>query len=290
MVAGLAGNERAFTQLTIQPLGPDDPANTDKPGPDNPADFPINPELRLYIDTLDGRATNRYFYRAAYVDGAHNLSKLSLSGPPIYLPNMVPPRAPVITKVFGGDRQITLRWASNRELDLNEYRVFRAGSRDAARDLRLMTLVHTELVPAGDPLERAATVEWVDDPVTGIMTLYYVLVAVDVAGNVSLPSPALPVRAFDDSSVAPPTWNSSSIDPQSGVLTLNWFASDNNLSCLIQRRLKDSSAWENLSGWLPRGLYTFNDSQREEDEQYHYRLRVLNNEGKMNKSHIEINL
>ena len=31
----------------------------------------------------------------------------------------------MITKVLGGDRQITLTWASNREQDLKSYRVYR---------------------------------------------------------------------------------------------------------------------------------------------------------------------
>jgi hypothetical protein len=138
--------------------------------------------LGIYIDTLDGRATNRYFYRAAYVDGAHNRSALSLSSPPVYLPNVVPPRAPVITKVLGGDRQITLKWASNREADLLEYRVYRTDSKDNARDLRLMTLVHTEAVPSGDPAARPAEVEWTDKPLPGLVTFYYRVVALDDSG------------------------------------------------------------------------------------------------------------
>ena len=230
VLAGLPGNESAFTQLTIQPLDsqepdPEDPAKLrwrNRRGPDDPDAFevwnpnnpPANPDnpledpaLLVYIDTLDGRSTNRYFYRAAFVDGAHNRSEqLSLSSPPVYLPNIVPPRIPVITKVLGGDRQITLRWASNREPDLAEYRVYRAESKEAARDLRLMDLVHTELVPVGVLAERPTAVSWTDTTEQGITTLYYRVVALDEAGNVSTPSKPVAGRAYDYGPPAEPTW------------------------------------------------------------------------------------
>ena len=144
VLAGLPGVETAFMQLTFQPLDPADPALANRVGPDNPPNFPVDPTLRAYVDTLDGRSTNRYFYRCAYVDGAHNTGPLSPPGPPIWLPDVTPPSAPVLTKVLGGERQITLRWASNREPDLSEYRIYRAERSEATRDLRLMTLVHTQ--------------------------------------------------------------------------------------------------------------------------------------------------
>ena len=52
----------------------------------------------------------------------------SPSAAAVWLPNVVPPRAASLQRVAGGDRRITLAWASNREPDLQEYRVYRAGS------------------------------------------------------------------------------------------------------------------------------------------------------------------
>src|SRR5262249_51168355 len=72
-----------------------------------------NPNLRAYVDTLDGRATNRYFYRAAYVDGSHNRSPLSLSSPPIWLPDVIPPAEPRLLKVLVL-RQILIDWYGHR--------------------------------------------------------------------------------------------------------------------------------------------------------------------------------
>ncbi len=127
VLAGLPSTEDAFTQRTIQPLDPNHIDTHDRRGPGDPDDYTNTlSDLRLYIDTLDGRAAaNCYFYRAAYVDDAHNRSALSLASPPVGLPSVVPPRKPVITKILGGDRQIILKWASNRETDLAEYRVYR---------------------------------------------------------------------------------------------------------------------------------------------------------------------
>ncbi len=281
VLAGLPGNERAFTQVATKPLDPDDPGNANRIGPDNPSDFPIDSELRIYIDKLDGRSANRYFYRAAYVDGAHNRSAMSLSSPPIYLPDVVPPRAPVITKVLGGDQQITLKWASNREPDLAEYRVYRANSEEAARDLRLMTLVQ-RIVPIEDPVARPAEVTWTDTPVPGLVTFYYTVVAVDGADNMSVPSPTIAGRAFEDSRPAPPNWNPPVPGSTPDAIVLTWVSPIADLACLVQRRPTGTEDWGNISGWLARGTYTFADILRIPGMAYDYRLRVLDTRGRQN--------
>jgi hypothetical protein len=87
VLAGLPGNEAVFTQLTTAPLDPQDPANGNRRGPDDPDSFqlgdPTNPlastTLCAFIDQFDGRLSNRYFYRAANINAAHNPSVLSLA-------------------------------------------------------------------------------------------------------------------------------------------------------------------------------------------------------------------
>ncbi|HEX2079265.1 MAG TPA: hypothetical protein VHG08_16180 [Longimicrobium sp.] len=285
VLAGLPGNEGAFVQLTIQPLDPADPASANRRGPDNADGVVLDPNQRAYVDTLDGRATNRYFYRAALVDGAHNLGPLGPSTPPVYLPNVAPPRAPVITKVLGGDRRITLRWASNREPDLAEYRVYRTDREEAARDIRLMERVHTEPVSPGDPATRPAELAWDDAPVPGLTSLYYRLVAMDDAGNVSAPSPVFAGRAFDDSRPPPPTWEPPVAGTLPGEITLSWTSAIPDLRCLVQRRRAGAATWEVVSSWLPRGTYVYTDQGRSPSLQYEYRLRVMDPEGKLNQEY-----
>ena len=138
VLAGLPGNERAFTQITILPLDPEDATNDNRVGPDNPAGFEVDEDLRAYIDQLDGRSTNRYFYRAAYVDGANNRSDLSLSSPPVWMSDVVPPAKPQLLKVLGGEHRITLRWRAHSESGMRRYQIYRSEIKEHGRDIRLM--------------------------------------------------------------------------------------------------------------------------------------------------------
>jgi len=218
VLAGLPGIERVFVQLTPLPL---DPVEPDPGAPDGLAWRRVGPDVPpgalaagqlAYVDTLDGRAGNRSFYRCAYVDEVHNIGPLSLSGPPVWLPDVTAPAAPRIAKVKAGERRITLEWSSNREPDLASYRVYRAVDEVSARDIRLMAEVASIPVPAGDPSARPKAVSWDDDPVPGLRDLWYRVVAVDRidadpsggGGNVSEPSVAVRTRAFDTTPPEPP--------------------------------------------------------------------------------------
>ena len=94
-------------------LDPDPSTFQWRHGPDNPPDFVVDPNLHIYVDTLDSRSNNRYFYRACCIDGAHNRSVLSLSRS-IWLPNVVPPKrrplprcSPAQDSAVAGRRKIT---------------------------------------------------------------------------------------------------------------------------------------------------------------------------------------
>ncbi|MGH8067487.1 MAG: hypothetical protein ACRERE_20085 [Candidatus Entotheonellia bacterium] len=299
VLAGLPGNERAFTQLTIQPLdpqerdpedpallrwrnrrGPDDPDNFQVPDPNNPL---ASETLRVYIDTLDGRSTNRYFYRAAFVDGAHNRSmQLSLVSPPVHLPDVVPPRTPVITRLLAGDAdpiapgdgKITLYWASNREADLAEYRVYRTSDVRQARDIRLMDLVHTEA--AGNPANRPAEQVWTDNNVRALVTYTYRLVAVDTAGNVSIPSAPGAARAYDTRLPEPPQLALAWVD-QGGTVRaeVTWTSTH---EVLIQRR-RPGGPWFDIPDRKPAGTYIVRDQASDPSRDYEYRALVRSTTG-----------
>jgi hypothetical protein len=287
VLANLPGNELAFSQLTVEPLDPDNPATANARGPDDPDNFTIDDPayagssstLRRHIDILDGGSSNAYFYRVAAVDGAQNRSALSLSTPPVYCPDATPPRAPVITKILAGDpdpakdqnRKITLRWASNREPDLAEYRIYRANNKEDARDLRLMMLVHTVSVPTGSPTTRPTEMSWTDFPIPGLVTFYYRLVSVDNVGNVSDPSPTLVMRAFDESLPVVPSlivgW-SAPVPPAKAEVA--WTSND---WTRLERRAMGDMVWDAVGDWRSPGTYTLSLAL-DVNSSWRFRLRV----------------
>jgi len=319
VLAGLPGNDAAFTQITIAPLDPSDPAWFNRRGPDDPDSFQIgdpttplaSPTLRVFIDTLDGRTTNRYFYRAAYVDVANNRSISSLATPPIQAPSVVPPRAPVIGKVLGGDGAITLTWPSNREPDLATYLIYRTDDASKAEDVRLMELVSTQMVEPGDPAARLAQLSWTDTPVPGLVTFYYRMVARDATGNMSSPSPLISCRAYDETPPAPPIWGRlewvkldeggnehpfiTPVPPGetwSAAVALRWTTQTRSRT-FLQRRSADQTSWRSASGWIQPThfdpaqklwLYVFYDTGADSSGPVWYRLKIESLSGNMNTS------
>ena len=283
VLATLPHNEEAFAQVTIAALDPNDPSTANRVGPDNPPDFVVDPNLRIYVDTLDGRSNNRYFYRACYVDGAHNRSVLSLSGPPIWLPNVVPPKPPTFTKVLAGssdsavagDRKITLRWASNREADLAEYQIYRSLSEADARSIRSMELAHSLPVGPGDPASRPPENVWTDEEVPALQWIYYRMTAVDTAGNESPPNAVIKARAFDESLPEVPALAVGWAPTPPNDARAEWTAATETR---LERRAATELIWDNVTDWLPPGSHAFDDSINE-NFPWKFRLRARKSTG-----------
>lgn len=281
ILAGLPGNERAFSQVTSAAFDPEEPDPVDptqrrlrnRLGPDNPDDFTVDPELCAYTDIINGRSTARYFYRSAHVDGAHNRSELSLSGPPVWLKDVVPPRTPVFTSVLAGphEREITLRWARSSEPDLAEYRVYRADTEDATRDLRLMHLVHTVRVSADLPTEPAGELSWTDTDVPALQRRWYRMVAVDTSGNVSDPSKTLAGQAYDDTLPAVPSLSVSWTEDTPPRVRASWTSTEESQ---LEQRKVPFGPWFPVSGWMPAGTHIVEDeSEPHLSREYHLRVR-----------------
>ncbi|MEN3325389.1 MAG: hypothetical protein V7638_196 [Acidobacteriota bacterium] len=151
VLAGLRETDAAFTQLTSSPLDPNDPANANRRGPDDPASFqigdPNNPlastALRAFVDSVDGLLKNRYFYRAANIDAAHNLSLFSLSTPAVSVPDVRPLEAPVITRVLSGDHRVLVRWTHGHPVDVSRFNLYRTDQLALSTDPRTMLLRET---------------------------------------------------------------------------------------------------------------------------------------------------
>jgi hypothetical protein len=279
VLAALPGNETAFQQMTDRPLPNVGAQTANRLGPDNPATFPIDPNLRAYIDNIDGRSSNKYFYRAAFIDTAQNIGPMGLSSPPIHMPDIMPPRMPVFTRVLAGDpnpaqpgdRKITLRWTSNREPDLASYRVYRTDTQSNARDIRLMDRVHEVNVLPGIPAARPAEVVWLDDTVLGLVTYYYRLVAVDSAGNQSVAAAAIAARAYDTALPDVPVLEMEWVEIAGNVKAeISW---NSTHQVMIQRR-EGPGNWIDLAQWRDPGIVTIRDPFSDPAKTYHYRALV----------------
>lgn len=315
VLAGLPGAERVFVQLTPQPLEPDEP-EAGAPGGLrwrrvglDAAPNSLTSGQRAFVDTLDGRATNRYFYRAAYVDEVHNVGPMGISSAPVTLPDVTPPVAPRIARLAAGDCTVTIEWASNREPDLAEYRVYRTFDRDAADDIRRMALVHTEPVAGGDPAARPKSVSWIDDPVPGLRDVWYRVVAVDRVsadprgggGNVSAPSPAMRGRAYDLTPPEPPELTAVEwvqVDGAGGVhpwaatapagdtwepaVALAWDDAGDGIRLLVQSMGASDDGFTSASPWLAPGTTSFTHRGARTFEQRLYRLKVVSGAGNAN--------
>jgi hypothetical protein len=276
VLAALSGIQSVFTQMTPQALDPDEP-DPDAPdglrwrrvGPDVPAGS-LGATERAYVDRLDGRADNRWFYRCAYVDEVYNIGALGLASPPVWLPKVTPSGTPAIVRIRGGERRITLEWSANRERDLAEYRVYRADNDAAARDIRLMSLVHTEPVPTGEPADRPPTVSWTDEPVPGLTTFRYRLVAVDDVGNVSAASAPQPGRAHDQALPVVPQVTTTWVVQAGRVRAQLEWTSD--FEVRVQRREGAAGTWVDLTSWRAPGSVTIRDPFSEPTHDYEYRL------------------
>jgi hypothetical protein len=315
VLAALPGTEKVFVQLTHLPLDPEEP-DAEAPGgvrwrrvgPDVATTVLTGDQL-AFVDTLDGKASNRYFYRAAYVDEVQNVGSLSLSSPPVWLPDVSAPVAPRIAKVVAGERQITLEWTSNRERDLAEYRIYRTDDADAARDIRLMDLVHSVAVAEGDPADRPKSLTWVDDPVPGLRDLWYRLVALDRVdpdpkgggGNVSSPSPAMRTRAFDETPPEPPALTTLEwvrVDESDGVhawadaipagetwvpsVRITWAAAGAGDKLLLQYKGEHDGGFRAASPWLEPGTTSFLHRTDRTAEALEYRLKTVSDAGNAN--------
>jgi hypothetical protein len=207
VLAGLPTSEGAFVQLTIDPL--DAAEHPNLLGPDDPDGFFVDPSVRAYVDMLDGRGTNRYFYRAALIDDAHNLGPLGPSSPPVYLRKVVPPLTPVLTRIRGGERQIELRWVRSGDADVSAYRVYRTREAANTRDIRLMEMM--EELPTATLIVNQNEVSWTDATARAGTDYHYRLTALDseTRSNESPPSKTVTGRAVDTVPPKVPEWLSA---------------------------------------------------------------------------------
>lgn len=128
--------------------------------------------------------------------------------------NLSPGTPGNFTLLGGGDGQVHFRWAQNSEIDLKEYQLYRSVNNNNSFSL-LVSLIQTE---------------YVDRFLAYDTTYYYYLIAVDNAGNESLPTNIIDIQPLNVSAPQPSTrLNVSGFNnPQQGIqeLRLSWVPPD----------------------------------------------------------------
>jgi len=272
LLASLPANAPAFTRLTTPSLPaetPDDRGLSDAPDYDPSA----HPTIGAHTDTLDGRATNRYFYRTAYVDAAQNQGPLGPSTPPVYLPRTALPDAPILTKAIASQEQlrITLTYQTSRSPDVSAYRIYRTTEAARSSDVRLMTFV--QAIPEAPSAQRPTTNTWPDDDVKGLTTYFYRMIAVaSETGRTSSPSSAVRGRAVDEALPVVPTLTAAWVTVDTVTqASLSWTSSDETL---LQERPKSISKWTDIGDWNRPGQYSVTDTDAKPNVDFEFRLLV----------------
>ncbi|MEA3012206.1 MAG: hypothetical protein QOD42_751 [Sphingomonadales bacterium] len=293
-LAALPLHEDSYMRQTVEPVDPPDAA-----GPDDPAGYAPTAAWRAWRATFDGRARNRYFLRAAYIDAAHNEGPMGPPSPPIYLPPAVPPRTPVITRVTGGDRQATIAWTTANAEAGGRYLLYRTDNDYRLRDVRLME--EAAMIFSADLAANTAEAEWTDAGLEGGKVYYYCLVFEDMDGNASVPSKSRPVNVVDLRVPDPPAWvdqiwllehagDNVLVDwpdddvvpvDHRPVLRLTWATALERPAFVLTRRQRYGQVWSAPPGIdqitpsvTEAGRYSWIDRSADPAKPWEYRLRV----------------
>jgi hypothetical protein len=225
-----------------------------------------------FEDTLDGRGLGRFVYRLRSVDASGNAGPWSAAFPLVEVRDVTPPAMPVLVSVLAGENRVTVRWLKGSEPDLAEYRIWRGEAREALDDVRRSEPL--AVVPVG----ADAVLELADEDLPGLRNLFYRVAAVDAEGNVSRATPAAAARAVDTTPPDPPAWIAAEwvTDRGGEAVRLAWRASEEGLTCVLQRRPLGGGVWQAVSPELgasaPPHDFRFADRTAAAGAAYEYRV------------------
>lgn len=262
ILANLKDNEAAYTRLHGQPIYEDDSSYQDRdldiPDPAGGATYTPDPNLLLYADTtLDGRGTNRYFYKIKTIASNGLGSGFGESTLPVECPGTTPPPRPVITAVAGGENQITVKWARNPGVEIAGYLLYRTREKHYAKDWRRMELIKANetdnfTVEINGSLPDTEF-EFSDGTVLPRLQYFYAVVAVDLSDEgkwlKSEPSAPKAGQAYDLTPPDPPVWVIAEwiTDATGPAVHLAWRTAEESMCCTLQRRPLGGGVWRAVS-------------------------------------------
>lgn len=253
-------------------------------------------------DKVDASEGDDYLYAGRAIDRAGNVSAI---GCPqlVRVRDFLPPRAPTVRSIVGGEGEIRIEWAVNPEADLDGYRLLRTASADNDGSLDRMPLVldidrnGAVRAPAGAPAPTFVgagtayrSIRWRDGQVRPVTDYRYRIVAIDRSGNVSELSAAARGRAFDTTPPLAPLWGAVPVAVESSggvdVVRLRFGPppGDADATFRVQRQETGKPAWRPIAAWLPAGSTEFVDENVRAGADYAYRIQAMDVAGNVGPS------
>ncbi|MFC2044883.1 fibronectin type III domain-containing protein [Chloroflexota bacterium] len=208
-----------------------------------------------YTDTpLYGGGT--FYYKVTAVDNVS--AESSFSDIVSALANDIAPVAPISVNATGGNELITIEWTPGSEDDLWGYDIYRSDS-------------------TGEPYDQIDTVtaptnNYIDTPLYGEVTRYYVVKAVDNGSNESPYSPEANATTTD---IAPAAPTGLSAEASNEAIILDW--NDNietdNISYNVYRSPINNSSYSLYASLVTTSNYT--DSGLYGGRTYYYKVTAV---------------
>lgn len=247
-------------------------------------------------DKVDASEGDDYLYAGRALDRAGNVSAI---GCPqlVRVRDFLPPRAPTVRSIVGGEGEIRIEWALNPENDLDGYRLMRTASAENDGSLDRMPIVldidrnGAVRAPSGAPAPALTgsgayrSFRWRDAQVRAVTDYRYRLAALDRSGNISELSAPARGRAFDTTPPSAPQWGTPpvAIETPSGdtIVRLRFSApaGDGDATFRIQRQETGKPAWRPIGGWQPAGSTEFVDDMVQAGVDYSYRIQAMDAAG-----------
>jgi hypothetical protein len=225
-----------------------------------------------FTDTLDGRSHGHWFYRVTCRGAGGMESEPCEPTPPICCPDVVPPAQPIVQMALAGPGFVKLRWLASPDADLDRYDIY------AAQDPHAEAEIGSGLMPVATHAPSPNAVNAIEEhqlPRAAGSWCFWI-VAVDTSGNRSAPSAMLRGASLQPPP-PPPIWVSAQRAPASNAsrIELRWrHDQDQRLSCSVERRSASGGYWVTIAPWLPRGVYSFDDTPPDISAGWEYRLQV----------------
>ena len=238
---------------------------------------------------MNGRTRAHWFYGVTARSRAGTESAPSEISPPICCPDVVPPAPPLTHSALAAEGAVKLKWLASPDADTHHYEIFAARTPDAVQNLDTLTPVASHAL--NEP-PSSATATYAPSPHVSGKTIErlvprtrqemgewcFWIVAVDTSSNRSAPSRMLRGRALKLPPEAP-VW--AAPNRTANAVALSWVhPSDQRLASMVERKRDGADRWVAVSDWLPRGVYSYQDSPPELGAAWVYRLRVRDHENR----------